>query len=87
MEVIRTGGKAFPHQVQWPWQAGTHGTAEPPQREARALQEFNHEALRFRMEMGCGRGLTLALTGFTSHVQGARLNYPIFAQAGTPAMV
>jgi hypothetical protein len=39
------------------------------------------------MEMGCGRGLTLALTGFTSHVQGARLNYPIFAQAGTPAMV
>jgi hypothetical protein len=78
MEVIGTGNKAFHHKVQQPGQTDTHGTADPPERNALAQQVVNHGALRFRNAMVFGRGPKLALAGFTLMILFAVAGMTIF---------
>jgi hypothetical protein len=81
MEGIGTGGKACHHTVQQPRQADAHTTTDPTQRDALTPQVGNPRTLHFRHEVLCGRGLQLALAGFTWMLLFAVAGMTVFSTA------
>ena len=65
MQVIRTGRKAFNHNVQEPRKTDAHSTADPAKRETLAQQLFDPLTLRGRNTPVRGVSRELATARFT----------------------